>query len=119
MTKHTWVGTLAAFLLLAAGGIAYADGEGFGSPEVLKGKVGEILGVVLTIVFGIFIVVGCGVIIMTLVDSKKYGFGHFAVGLVVVLVAGIALFTITSLAGQDGNDHLRSLNENRKSGRGN
>ena len=112
MKNHALVGMLAAFMLLAAGGIATAQatGQGFGDVELLKGKVGEVIGFVLAVVMGIFFIVGCGMIIQSLCDSKKYGFGHFAIALVVVLVAGFALFTITGLAGQDGQKALESIN---------
>ena len=113
MKKSARVGMMAVFLLLLAGGMASAEGEGFEDTRMLAGKVGALISLLLDIVFGIFLVVGCGMIIMSLADSKKYGFGHFAVGLVMVLVCGVALFTISSLAGQDGQEHFRSIKTNK------
>ena len=114
MKKHTWVGIVTAFLLLTASGMSHAAGSGF-TPDAMKGDIAGMIQLVVAVIFGIFICVALGTIVMALIDSKKYGFSHLAFALIAVLVAGIALFTISSLAGQDGNKHFESLNESKKS----
>lgn len=112
MKNLVLVGFLAAFIVMTAADVAYAQAKGF-DPDAMKGEFAEVIDFLFTVILGVFLVCGCYVIVMSLMDSKKYGFSHFAIALVVVLVAGISLSFITGLVGKDANEHYQSINEKR------
>ena len=101
-TKSAAIGMLAAVLLLGISGVALAGDGGFGNTTQLEEKVKEIGGFLLKIVFLGFLIVGGYVIVTSLAEAKKNGgWGHVVVGLLMVFIAGIALWTISSMANQD------------------
>jgi hypothetical protein len=62
------------------------------------------------VVFFGFLIVGGYIVVTSLVDAKKNGgWGHVVVGILMVLVAGIALWTITGMAGQDADQITQSI----------
>lgn len=99
-----WIGLVAIVGLFALSGLAFADGSGFSNTMELTAKMKEIGAFLLGVVFFGFLVVGGYIIVTSLVDAKRQGgWGHFVVGVFMVLIAGIALWTITSMANQDPN----------------
>ncbi len=88
-----------AFALLLSGGAAYASDFSADKAMAELGNVGRLC---LAIVFLGFLLVGGYVIIQALVDARKNGgWGHFVIGTCMVLVAGIALWALMSMSGQD------------------
>lgn len=110
MRRKAAVGALAAILCLGLSGLALAAGDSFGNTASLTEKIKEIGGLLLKVVFFGFLVVGGYIIVNSLVDAKKNGgWGHVVVGILMVLVAGIALWTITGMAGQDADQITQSI----------
>ena len=102
MTTRCTVGMLTAVLLLGVSGLGYAGDGGFGNTLHLEEKVKEIGGFLLKIVFFGFLVVGGYVIVTSLAEAKKNGgWGHVVVGILMVFIGGMALWTISSMANQD------------------
>jgi hypothetical protein len=109
MKQKLWVGTLAVVLCLGIAGMACAA-DSFSDTTSLIAKIKEIGGLLLRVVFFGFLVVGGYIIVNSLVDAKKNGgWGHVVVGILMVLVAGIALWTITGMAGQDADQISGSI----------
>jgi len=99
-----WIGWVAALGVFAISGLAFAAGDGFNDTAGLTAKMREIGAFLLGVVFFGFLVVGGYIIVTSLVDARRQGgWGHFVVGVFMVLIAGIALWTITSMANQDPN----------------
>ncbi len=100
---------LAGIFLL--GSVAFAQsGKGFDTSSAL-GELEKIGGLLLAMVFLGFLIVGGYVIIQALVDAKKQGgWGHFVVGIFMVLIAGFALWGLVSMSGQDPGTITRKLN---------
>jgi len=94
-------------LLLAASGLAHAaDFSADKALAELKG-VGKLL---LGMVFLGFLIAGGYVIVQALVDAKKQGgWGHFVVGVFMVLIGGFALWTLMTMAGQDPTSITNSI----------
>ena len=110
MKQRITVGMLTALLLVGAGSVAWAGDGGLGDTQALTGSVSEVIQFLLKVAFGGFLVVGCYIVITSLVDAKKQGgWGHFVVGVFMVLIAGIALWTITTLADQNPKDYTQGI----------
>ena len=108
------VGLLAAVFAMTAGDVAYAaETKGF-DPGALKMEFASMLDLLIAIAGGIFLVVAMYVIVMSVIDSKKYGFSHFVIALVVVIVAGSALAYITGMTGKESTEHYEELNQSTK-----
>ena len=108
--KTLAIGILASVFLLGLSGAAFAGDGGFGNTTALTEKLKEIGGLLLKVVFLGFLIVGGYIIVTSLVDAKKQGgWGHVVVGILMVLVAGIALWTITSMANQEPDQISESI----------
>ncbi len=108
--KTLAIGILAGVFLLGLSGAAFAGDGGFGNTTALTEKLKEIGGLLLKVVFLGFLIVGGYIIVTSLVDAKKQGgWGHVVVGILMVLVAGIALWTITSMANQEPDQISESI----------
>jgi uncharacterized membrane protein HdeD (DUF308 family) len=95
---------LVGILILGLGSAAFAQQGGLNDTNRLSDEMQKVGGFLLKVVFLGFLIVGCYIIITSLVDAKhKGGWGHFVVGLFMVLLAGVALWTITSMSNQDPN----------------
>jgi hypothetical protein len=110
MKQKVLVGTLAAVFFLGISGLALAAPDSFGDTTCLTNKIKDIGGLLLKVVFFGFLIVGGYIVVSALVDAKKNGgWGHVVVGILMVLVAGIALWTITGMAGQDADQISNSI----------
>ncbi len=108
--KRTVAAAVAGLLLLLAAGAAHAQsGGGFDTGTAL-GELQKVGGLLLAMVFLGFLVVGGFVIVQALVDARKQGgWGHFVVGVMMVMLAGFALWALVSMAGQNPSDITRKI----------
>jgi len=90
---------LVALMVFGMAGMALA--QDFSTDNALE-QVKGIGGLLLGMIFLGFLVVGGYVIIQALVDARKQGgWGHFVVGVFMVLIAGFALWGLMSMSGQN------------------
>ncbi len=111
MLRRTMAGAMFAVALLgaAAAANAQAGGGGFDTGTAL-GELQKIGGLLLAMAFLGFLVVGGYVIVQALVDARKQGgWGHFVVGVFMVLIAGFALWALVSMSGQNPSDITRKI----------
>jgi glycerol uptake facilitator-like aquaporin len=109
--NQKWMTTGLVLLMgLGLAGMAWASPDSFANTDSLANKIKEIGGLLLKVVFFGFLIVGGYIVVTSLVDAKKNGgWGHVVVGILMVLVAGIALWTITGMAGQDADLITQSI----------
>jgi hypothetical protein len=111
MKQKLTVGALVVLMSLGLVGLASATPpDSFSNTDNLAAKIKEIGGLLLKVVFFGFLITGGYIVVTSLVDAKKNGgWGHVVVGILMVLVAGIALWTITGMAGQDADQISQSI----------
>ncbi len=110
MNQKWTTAALAVVMALGITSMAWAAPDSFANTDALAAKIKDIGGLLLKVVFFGFLIVGGYIVVTSLVDAKKNGgWGHVVVGILMVLVAGIALWTITGMAGQDADQISQSI----------
>lgn len=108
--KWTLAAVGTGLLLLCLAGAAHAQASGGFDTGTAMGELQKIGGLLLAMVFLGFLVVGGYVIVQALVDARKQGgWGHFVVGVFMVLIAGFALWALVSMSGQNPSDITRKI----------
>jgi uncharacterized membrane protein YjgN (DUF898 family) len=98
-----------ALLCVAGAAHAQSSGGGFDTGTAL-GELQKVGGLLLALVFLAFLVVGGYVIVQALVDARKQGgWGHFVVGVMMVLLAGFSLWALASMSGQNPSEITRKI----------
>ena len=109
MNRNVLIGMVAVVLCLGLGDVAFAGDEGYGDTNAWSAKIGQVVSVTLKILMGIFVMLAIGLLMMSLWDSKKFGFSYFAIALIAVIVCGLAIHIIQDMAGIDANEHLKAI----------
>jgi uncharacterized membrane protein YjgN (DUF898 family) len=100
----------AALLLLGLATAAHAQGSGGFDTSTAMGELQKVGGLLLAMVFLGFLLVGGYVIVQALVDARKQGgWGHFVIGVFMVLIAGFSLWALVSMSGQNPADITRKI----------
>jgi|GEM_PF-3738745 len=108
--KRTMLATALIWAVFLGGaGMAFAQDGGF-KPDNILSEFQTVGKVLLAVILGVFGLVGCGIIIQSLTDARKQGgWGHVVVGIAMVLIAGLAIWSLIGFTGQNPDEVSNQL----------